>query len=78
MRFVILAIAAAFAVSLATSTPGFAAAKSAKTARAESINASFNRCVSLAKERGYSQGDLYSNREAARNFVIRCMQGKQR
>jgi len=32
----------------------------------------------LAKTRGYSASDLDGNRASARNFVIRCMQGKQR
>jgi hypothetical protein len=38
---------------------------------------SFNRCVALALQRGYSTSDLDGNREAVRNFVIKCMQGQQ-
>jgi hypothetical protein len=43
-----------------------------------SLNDSYNNCVSLARARGYADSDLDGNRAGARNFVIRCMQGKQR
>jgi hypothetical protein len=34
--------------------------------------------VELARQRGFSNSDLDGNRAAARNFVVRCMQGRQR
>jgi len=85
MRPIFAFAVAALAVSVGTSTVVSAQKKSstdaAKASRAEanqSMNDSFNRCVSLAKSRGFSRSDLDDNRAAARNFVIRCMQGKQR
>jgi hypothetical protein len=54
-----------------------AAARASKAEARTSINDSFNRCVSLARSRGYADSDLDGNRASARNFVIRCMQGKQ-
>jgi hypothetical protein len=76
MRYLILAIGTLLAVSVAASSSGFAQTKSAG-AKA-SLQASFNTCVSLARKRGYSSQDLHENREAARNFVIQCMQGTQK
>lgn len=75
MRYVLVAIGALLAVSVAASSPGFAQTKSA--AAKKSLQASFNACVSLARKRGYSSTDLHENREAVRNFVIQCMQGTQ-
>jgi hypothetical protein len=70
MRTIVLAITAVLAVGLMTAAPSFAAPKG------QSLSASFNACVSLARARGYSNSDLDGNRAAARNFVLRCMQGK--
>jgi hypothetical protein len=44
------------------------------------VNELFNRCVQLAMQRGYSTSDLDGGpaHTAARNFVIRCMQGRQK
>jgi hypothetical protein len=84
MRLILATATVALAISAATSTAVFAQKKNtdeAKASRAqarESINDSFNRCVSLAKSRGYTSSDLDGNRAAARNFVMSCMQGKQR
>jgi len=84
MRSILFVAAAALIASALTSSVAFAQKKStdaAKAARAEagrSLNDSFDRCVALAKSRGYSRSDLEDNRAAARNFVARCMQGKQR
>jgi hypothetical protein len=71
------------AVSVVTSSVAFAQKKSTDAARAsraearQSLNDSYNRCVSLAKSRGYTSSDLDGNRAAARNFVANCMKGKQ-
>ena len=84
MRSILSVAAAALMVSAATSSVAFAQKKgtdAAKASRAEarqSINDSFDRCVSLAKSRGFSRSDLEDNRASARNFVVRCMQGRQR
>jgi hypothetical protein len=84
MRSILSVAAAAVMVCAVTSSVAFAQKKNtdaAKASRAEagrSLNDSFDRCVSLAKSRGYSRSDLEDNRAAARNFVVRCMQGKQR
>jgi hypothetical protein len=65
-----------FAQNKAAKTDNAAARASRAETRA-SINDSYNRCVSLARSRGYTDSDLDGNRASARNFVIRCMQGKQ-
>ena len=83
MRLLLATAAAALAVSVATSTAVFAQKKNTDTARAsraqarESINDSFNRCVSLAKARGFARSDLDDGGSPAKAFVMRCMQGKQ-
>ena len=81
MRVILSITAAALAVTVA-STAGYAQTKSAQAgntpaAARASLNDSYNRCVSLARSRGYTESDLDGNRAAARNFVIRCMQGRQ-
>jgi hypothetical protein len=84
MRPILAIIATALMVSAATTTAVFAQKKSTDTARAsraearESLNESFDRCVALAKERGFARSDIGGNNAPVRNFVIRCMQGKQR
>ena len=71
MRVTFLTVATAFVVSLVVSTPSYAQ---------RSVNESFNRCVQLAMQRGYSTNDLDGGNayRGARAFVIRCMQGKQK
>jgi hypothetical protein len=88
MRFILAVAATALAASAIASTaayaqtsnnPGaYAQAPTNPAAARASLNQSYNKCVSLAKSRGYTESDLDGNRAAARNFVIRCMQGKQR
>ena len=77
MRLILAATATAVAVGVISSTVVSAQTTNNAAARA-SVSDSYNRCVSLARSRGYTQSDLDGNRAAARNFVIRCMQGKQR
>jgi len=73
MRTIIPAVATVLAVGLAASTPSFAAAKG------QSLKESFNSCVALAKQRGYTHADRVdstgSGNTAVRNFVINCMKG---
>jgi hypothetical protein len=77
MRSIIVAATAALAIGTLMSTSSLAQT-TGQAPRSASINDTFNRCVELARARGYSSSDLDGNRAAARNFVIRCMQGKQR
>jgi hypothetical protein len=83
MRPILFVAAAALVVGVGTSTVVLAQntkTDAARAARAQetSIDDSYNRCVSLAKSRGYTSSDLDGNRASARNFVINCMRGKQR
>ena len=80
MRPLLATAATALAVSVVTSV---VFAQKRKLTRRESLERgalkdSYDRCVSLARSRGYTESDLDGNRTAARNFVIRCMQGRQR
>jgi archaellin len=82
MRLILAAAATALAATMVVPTAGYTQTKSAQatnnsTATRASLNDSYNKCVSLARSRGYTESDLDGNRAAARNFVLRCMQGKQ-
>jgi archaellin len=75
MRFVLAAIAATLIIGVATSTTSFAQKKK------EQVRASVNECIQLARQRGYTDSDLSAGgakSNPARDFVIRCLQGKQR
>jgi hypothetical protein len=85
MRLILATATAALAISVVTSTAVLAQKKNtdaARTSRAEareSLNDSFNRCVSLAKARGFARSDIGGDSSApVKNFVMRCMQGKQK
>jgi hypothetical protein len=78
MRPILIAAAAAITVGVMASTAVSAQTTNNPSTSRASLNESYNKCVSLARSRGYSDSDLDGNRSAARNFVIRCMQGKQR
>jgi hypothetical protein len=83
MRPILAAAATALTVAVIAPTVGFTQTKSAQatnnpSAARASLNDSYNKCVSLARSRGYTESDLDGNRSSARNFVVRCMQGKQR
>ena len=77
MRLVITAIVAAWTVSAVALTPIYAAP--AKNTQA--VTQSFNACVTLAKQRGFTTNDIEdtggARMNSARTFVLRCMQGKQ-
>ena len=83
MRPILAVVATALAVTVTTSTVAFAQKKStdaATTSRAQaraSLNASYNRCVALARTRGFTDSDIGGKNAPARRFVIGCMQGKQ-
>jgi hypothetical protein len=86
MRLILAVAATAFAASAfvpatlyaQTKRPTAAQTTDNPAAARASLNESYNKCVSLARSRGFTDSDLDGNRAAARNFVIRCMQGKQR
>jgi cytochrome oxidase Cu insertion factor (SCO1/SenC/PrrC family) len=82
MRMMLAAAATSLAATMVTSTVAYTQTKSAQatnnpSATKASLSDSYNRCVSLARSRGYTESDLDGNRAAARNFVVRCMQGRQ-
>jgi hypothetical protein len=78
MRPILAAAAAALTVGVIASTAAYAQATNSPSAAKASLNENYNKCVSLARSRGFTDSDLDGNRSSARNFVIRCMQGKQR
>ena len=76
MRIVIPAIAVALAFTVGTAS--FAAKKRGSQNGTQSYASdSYNRCVALAKARGYSRSDIEDNIGGARRFVQSCMRGKQ-
>jgi hypothetical protein len=83
MRSILAVAAIALAVGLVTPTLVFAKKKNtdapgaARAQASTSLNDSYNRCVTLARSRGFTSSDLDGNRQGARNFVINCMRGKQ-
>jgi hypothetical protein len=84
MRQILAVASTALLVSVAMSTVVFAQKKTTDAARASraeargSLNDSYNRCVSLARSRGFTDSDVGGKSSPARKFVIGCMQGKQR
>jgi hypothetical protein len=75
MRFVLATMAAALILSVGTSDISFAQQK--KQAERPSVN----ECIQLARKRGWTDSDLGAGgakSNAARDFVIACLQGKQR
>jgi len=78
MRLILAAAATAVAAAVILPTAAYTQTTNTNPGTRASLNDSYNRCVTLARSRGYSNSDLDGNRTAARNFVLRCMQGKQR
>ena len=79
MRFALTAAAAVLTVSIAAAFTVNPAAAQKKAAAQPSVN----ECIDLARKRGYTESDLGATgggtkSNPARNFVIRCLQGKQR
>ena len=78
MRLALMAATAAtiIATGMTLSTPSFSAAKKATPA-----TKSVNECIALARQRGYASSDLDSGgagSNRARDFVIRCLQGREK
>jgi len=86
MRFVVFCVAAALTVSLVQLGSSTASAQStaqtAKKKQTQNRNANgptVNDCIQLAMQRGYSVSETEPEyRNAARSFVMSCLQGKQR
>jgi hypothetical protein len=71
MRFIISAIAAVLAASSITATPSVA-----QTAQG-SLTQAYNSCIELAMQRGWTESDISNNRRELRNFIARCIQGRE-
>jgi len=93
MRLTLTTFAAALGVTLAIAIPSVAQQQQPQqrqqpqeplqdrttgfSERPSPIHRSFNSCVELAMQRGWSQSDIYDDRSGVRDFVINCMQGRQ-
>ena len=93
MRLTLTTFAAALGVTLAIAIPSVAQQQQPQqrqqpqeplqdrttgfSERPSPIHRSFNSCVELAMQRGWSQSDIYDDRSGVRDFVISCMQGRQ-
>jgi len=70
MRLIIATLA--FALGSVMATPSVAQGQSKA-----SLSQAFNSCVELARQRGWTESDLQDNRREVRNFVARCIQGRE-
>ncbi len=88
MRLILAPFTAVLAVSLLTTTPIFAQQQQPPrqqqqqqttgfSTRPSPVHRTFNSCVELAMQRGWSESDIYDDRMGLRDFIINCMQGKQ-
>jgi hypothetical protein len=88
MRLILAALAPVFTVCLVTTTPALAQQQQQRQqpqqqqtigqgTRPSPLHMSFNSCVELAMQRGWTYSDLYDDRAEVRRFVIDCMQGRQ-
>jgi hypothetical protein len=71
MRFIISAFAAALILGSVTATPSVAQTQSGGLTQA------INSCMDLARQRGWTESDIADNRRELRNFVARCIQGRE-
>ena len=72
MRFIITAVGAALALSFVSPAPSTAQAQ-----QSPAMSQIFNSCVDLARQRGWTESDLEGSRREVRNFVARCIQGRE-
>jgi ABC-type antimicrobial peptide transport system permease subunit len=72
MRFIISAIGAVLVLSSVNPT-----ASVAQTTAQGSMSQVYNSCVELARQRGWSESDIEVSRRELRNFVARCIQGRE-
>jgi hypothetical protein len=59
-------------ITFGVGTLSFAATATPQKPLAEAVN----ECIALARQRGYTDDDRGRAGSGARNFVIRCLQGK--
>jgi hypothetical protein len=72
MRFIISAIGAALVLSTVSPTPS-----AAQTQPSAAMSQVYNSCVELARQRGWTESDIEGSRRELRNFVARCIQGRE-
>jgi hypothetical protein len=72
MRFIISAVGAVLALSIVSPT-----SSAAQTQPSASMSQIYNSCVELARQRGWTESDLEGSRREVRNFVARCIQGRE-
>lgn len=72
MRSIIPATTAILALSLFIPAPS-----DAQTQQSASMQQLYNSCIDLARQRGWTESDLDGNRREIRNFIARCIQGRQ-
>jgi hypothetical protein len=72
MRFIISAVGAVLALSFVSPAPSVA-----QTQPSAAMSQIFNSCVDLARQRGWTESDLEGSRREVRNFVARCIQGRE-
>jgi len=71
MRFAVMAVGATLALA------SFAATPSAAQAQQGSMAQIYNSCIDLARQRGWTESDIDGNRRELRNFIGRCVQGRE-
>src|SRR5215510_2821697 len=72
MRSIMSATGAAIALSFVMATPSVA-----QTQQSASMSQLYDSCVDLARQRGWSESDINTSRGELRNFIARCIQGKE-
>jgi hypothetical protein len=72
MRMTIATLGAVLALSAVNATPGVA-----QTAQPGSLTQAYNSCIDLAMQRGWAESDIANNRRELRNFIARCIQGRE-
>jgi hypothetical protein len=71
MRFIV-AIGLTLGLGSLIATPGVA-----QTPSTGSMSQITNSCIDLARQRGWTESDLETSRREVRNFVARCVQGRE-
>ena len=72
MRSIIATFGAVLALSAVNATPSVA-----QTAQKGSLTQAYNSCIDLAMQRGWTESDIADNRRELRNFIGRCIQGRE-
>jgi len=70
MRFIISAIGAVLLLSSVDATPSAAQTQ-------QGMSQLYNSCIDLARQRGWTESDIDGNRRELRNFIGRCIQGRE-